>query len=68
MLKKAATKLIGDYIHDSLVIAVGCTYSVALVIGTTFIILWILGWKKGIKASLLTLVGYAVINIFGSLL
>lgn len=68
MIKKAAMELIGDFMIDVSKLVVGLSYSVSLVLGTIFIILWIMGWKKGIKASVWTLAAYAVISIFGGLL
>lgn len=68
MIKKTAMSLIGSFVSDAAHLVVGCSYSVALVLGTIFIILWILGWKKGLSASVWTLAIYAVINIFGGLL
>ncbi|QAT40810.1 hypothetical protein [Clostridium sp. JN-9] len=64
MIKKSILDFIGNIIKS----LVGCSYSVALILGTIFIILWIIGWRKGLKASILTLTIYAVIVIFGGLL
>jgi hypothetical protein len=67
MIKKAVIGIIGDYLSEGIKIVVGCSYSVALLFGTVFIILWILGWKKGIKGAVWTLAAFAIINIFGGI-
>lgn len=64
MVKKAVL----DFIGDAIKVLVGCSYSVALVLGTIFIILWLIGWKKGLKASIWTITAYAIIVIFGGLI
>ncbi|MDP4143163.1 MAG: hypothetical protein Q8936_01595 [Bacillota bacterium] len=38
----------------------GYSYIVAMLLGTAFIIAYIVGWKKGLNASIITLFGYAV--------
>lgn len=64
MIKKSILDFLGNIIKS----IVGCSYSVALILGTIFIILWIVGWKKGLKASIWTLTVYAVIVIFGGVI
>ncbi|WP_039222535.1 hypothetical protein [Clostridium novyi] len=41
------------------------SYPVAVCIGSIGIILWASGWKKGLKLSGWTLMGYAIVNIIG---
>lgn len=44
---------------------VGFSYPIALVIGTTFLLAWILGWKKGLTGATWTIVIYAIGVIIG---
>lgn len=41
------------------------SYALALIVGTTGIILAVMGWKKGLKITGFTVVGYSLIRIIG---
>lgn len=52
---------------QTFIIINGCTYVAAMLLITVFIIMWMMGWKKGIKASMWTLTIYAALIILGGL-
>jgi hypothetical protein len=43
-------------------------YPVAIILGMSFLLAWIMGWKKGFQGSMWVLAGYSIIVILDGLL
>lgn len=60
--------LINKYILHPYNIWIGIytiSYPIAIVIGSAGILLWVMGWKKGIKLTGWTATGFAIIRVIG---